>query len=293
MIELLLNAIRLAISEDARKSASSLIDLIRKSPEWERSTCVLEARITPDSREQANLLGTLTLSKMDTLRYSREARNSFEAAYGELVNNAFEHGCKGFRPSIRIVLEISQAYVAVTVVNTGGNKINLHELLKRQAGRENLKPRGRGLQLVAQLSDQFDNVEKNEGLKAVFFIDRCDFRAVELGADVVLIKVIGGIHNPSFSRRLLTEVMHFEGTSVVLDFTRFEAGTRAYNTVLQLSEIFSQSKRQIVALLSRVPDISLPGALIAHSCPEAAAKIGKSSIENQLSEAVRALRASG
>jgi hypothetical protein len=44
MFELFVNAAKFAVSDDVRKSTSAILDLIRRSPEWERDICTLEAK---------------------------------------------------------------------------------------------------------------------------------------------------------------------------------------------------------------------------------------------------------
>src|SRR6476659_6920424 len=94
MIELLLGAVKLALSEDARKSAAGLVDFIRRSPDWQKDICTLEAKVDCDSREHAYLLGGLTADKMASLGYAHDAVSAFAYVYRELTSNAFEHGCK-------------------------------------------------------------------------------------------------------------------------------------------------------------------------------------------------------
>src|SRR6266496_528149 len=94
MIELIIDAVKLIFSEDARKSASGLIDFVRRSPDWQKDICTLEATVDTGSREHAHLLSGLAAEKMKNLKYAARSVADFESVYQELIANAFEHGCK-------------------------------------------------------------------------------------------------------------------------------------------------------------------------------------------------------
>src|SRR5215467_9879335 len=133
MIELLLSAAKLALSEDARKSATGLIEFIRKSPDWQKDICTLEAKVDADSREHAFLLGGLTADKMWTLGYAKDSINDFLYVYRELTSNAFEHGCKpASKDRVTILIEVTAHYISVSVRNPSGAKFDLRSLHDKQ-----------------------------------------------------------------------------------------------------------------------------------------------------------------
>src|ERR1700676_2790289 len=146
MYDLLLNAAKLAVSEDARKSASALIDLIRRSPEWQRDMCALDAKIEVSHREHAALLADLAATKLSALSFKADAVEAFRTSFSELVANAFEHGC-GDKEAVRISMEISQTYISLTVENPKGNQFDLAACIQRCRSRLKWEPafrRGRG-----------------------------------------------------------------------------------------------------------------------------------------------------
>ena len=283
MFELFLNAAKFVVSDDVRKSTSAILDLIRRLPEWERDICTLEAKIGPAFSEQASLLSHLTVSKMTNLGYSAERIEAFKLCFFELVSNAFEHGCRSAKESIRIVIDITVAYVALTVLNSKGYKFDAegivregHRLLKSNP----FSQRGRGLLLSFKTADKLRNVEGNEGVKAIFFEDAVLFRIDELKG-LTIIEIIDGLYNPSFERRLIATASNYLETDLILDFSRWVADPHSSITssvVLKLSDLYARSGKRIVALLPPrrfESEVILPDSVIAHSWAEALAKVFK------------------
>jgi hypothetical protein len=64
VFDLLLNATKLLVSDDARKTASSLLEAVRRSPEWKHDVCELSDRIDKRFREQASLVSAVAGEKL-------------------------------------------------------------------------------------------------------------------------------------------------------------------------------------------------------------------------------------
>jgi anti-sigma regulatory factor (Ser/Thr protein kinase) len=222
MIDILLNATKLALSEDARKSASAIVDLIRRSPEWERDICVLQAKIEFKHDEHAALLAGLAATKMKNLHFNGQTIEAFQTSYLELTRNAFEYGC-GAKGEIEITVDVSSVYVSVITENSRGLELDLDRLVRRQRELIANNPRslrGRGLLLVEELADTFQS-DPPRGVKAVFYRDRVDLDTLDFRG-VKIVWVNGGIYNPSITRRLKELVSNaLREFNVVLDISRF------------------------------------------------------------------------
>jgi len=297
MIDIVLNAAKIVISEDARKSASALFDLIRRSPEWQRDFCTLEAKIEARASEQAYLLGEVTVEKMRHLQYSGDSVGAFRGSYTELVTNSFEHGCdKDKNKKIGVLVEINPHYVALTVTNPKGRKFDVIKCLEDQrvALSRNLNARtGRGLLLVSELADSLDSTLDKEGVKVVFYKPSVSLRIDEL-EDIVIIEIIDGAINPSASRRITEAAQRFLNRNLILDFFKYktekEHATELLRSYLDLGTVFEQTGKKVVILLNPNPSSAvaslrlLPASMLASSWDEALAKVDRLHLRERIKQ---------
>ncbi len=298
MIDLILNAVKIAVSEDTRKSASALVDFIKRSPAWQQEICTLEAHIENTSVEHAYLLGGLTSDKMQSLGYTSDAITAFEYTYRELTSNAFEHGCRpGSKDRVTIAIDITMHYVSFAVRNPSGRQFELEQIIESQ--RTNLtadqrSKRGRGLVIAAEFADSLSPIENGEGVKAVFYKPAVVLRLSQLD-DVAIIHVIDGLENPSIRRRIRDIAEPQLGKHLILDLVKFAAkpelrtpSTTLLTGSLELQEKFQAAGRRMVLLVNPKPSSKVfrlgifDPSILAYSVNEALNKIGKPQLRDEL-----------
>ena len=316
MIELIIDAVKLVFSEDARKSASGLMDFIRRSPDWQKDICTLEAKVNADSQEHAYLLGELAVDKMTNLAFSPDSEVSFNSVYRELTANAFEHGCKANPDApITIVIEITRHYVALTVSNPRGSRFDFASLL--EAERTNLKnnplsPRGRGLVTSSESADLLTATKSGEGLKALFYNPAVELKINRIG-DVGIIHVLGGFANPSLNRRINSLAEQYQECDLIVDmarrpiqdadsrkraaqYKRDDAGefdTARITHSLELQERLAARGKRVAYLLRdariKPPAGILPASLWTSSVLGALTLIGKLHLQSQFEKVISRL----
>jgi len=221
MIKILLDAVKIALSKDARQSASGLIEFIRRSPNWQKDICTLEATIGSDSQEYTYLLGGLTKEKMKALGYGNESVSAYEFVYRELTSNAFEHGCPKNKPRVTIIIEITSHFVSVTIRNPRGAIFNLNSLIEAQKEKLARNPnlsRGRGLVACREYADVLQMTPKNDGVKAVFYNPPVKLKTERI-ENLAVVRLIEGMENPSMPRRLEAEARKMQDCNLVIDFS--------------------------------------------------------------------------
>lgn len=278
MVEILLNAAKLAFSEDARKSVSALVDFIRRTPQWQSDICELEARVDLAHREVAVLLQSLTEAKLQNLDFSADAVAAFRLAAHELIINAFENGCEDDK-AITVALSTSPSYVSVSVHNARGHDFDLYEQLEVSRARLEQNPkstRGRGLITVEEAADALEQAG-SRGVKAVIYRERVQFERLN-AENPAIFKLLGGMYNPSLSRRIVALVgPALAKSDVILNLSVFPSNPSvAYTTTLQLDELAKSHGRQLVLLLNEGAAITtspfaLAGLTVVHDWLEAAA----------------------
>lgn len=301
MFDLFLNTAKFFTSEDARKSASALIEMIRRSPEWQKDICTLDAHIQKSYDEQAMLLSDLTTSKMQNMDFASEAVTAFKSIFLELIRNAFEHGCKSEKDSVSITIEITQTFVSLKIVNPKRRKFNLKTAIETNKSvlTKNLSVlRGRGLILVKELADSLKMVEDGSGVKAVVYSERVSFKS-EVFDGLAIVTLKNGLFNPAVSERLSIEVGKFPKLDVIINLRNFSSdidiSTEMQSEIIKLStvnvktisvktkkEISKKSSRKIVTLLAldAPENIMLPKQIIVYSWKEALTKLGKGALLN-------------
>lgn len=254
MFDVLLNAAKLALSEDGRKSVSNIIEIIKRSPEWQRDICVVKAKVEYTHQEHAALLAGLAAAKLQSLDFTGEGIEAFRTSYLEMTTNAFEHGCAKDQ-AIGITIEVSTEYVSATIENARGYDFDMPSMLqnkRRQIAANPRSRRGRGLVLVAELSDTLDKVAPR-GLKAVFYRSRVEFEKLNF-RDLIVVRLNDGMLNPSLSRRLFRLISHALVTSdVVLDLSEYAsyAGTVLVTVLLELGELGQTAGHELVVIVAR------------------------------------------
>ena len=161
MIEILLNAARLAVSKDAREGVSGLIAALDNAPAWKRSVVTLEAAFTGEEKERLHLLRDVIVQKLQSLDYQPRTCGNFRLVFGELSANAIEHGKPSRWRKARVLVDVSQTYVSLTVFNPKRSKVNLTRWIER--AKDHLvatqkRGRGRGLLMTYRKADSLEQV---------------------------------------------------------------------------------------------------------------------------------------
>lgn len=259
-------------------------------PSNELKAPFIDVELKKDEAEKISHYRNIAVSKIESLRYTAEVIRSFSTAYSELVNNAFEHGWRNNRDTIKITIDVNSSFIALTVINLGGRKFDIQEIMERNRKKIHEDPhtrRGRGLLVVAELSDTFENLADQRSVKAVFFADRVVFNIqVQEEKGLTILEVLEGLYNPSFQRRLTVTAKKLLQNHLILDFQRWVTSTVAHFVIIELNELYSLSGKRIVALIA--PDSGdqgseaiLPDAVIAYTWEEALRKIFDSQSDDQ------------
>ncbi|MFC5863924.1 ATP-binding protein [Acidicapsa dinghuensis] len=277
MVEILLNAAKLAFSEDARKSVSALVDFIRHTPQWQSDICELEAKVDLAHREVAVLLQSLAEAKLQNLNFPPDAVAAFRLTAHELTTNAFENGCEN-EQAISIALSTSPGFVAVRVENARGYDFDLTRQLEQSRVSLMQNPRstrGRGLMTVAEAADTLEQAG-DRGVKAVIYRERVQFERLN-AQNPAIFKLLDGMYNPSLSRRIVALLEPALAKSdVILDLSIFPSSPSvAYTMTLQLDELARSHGHRFVLLLNSGAAITaspfaLAGLTVVHDWLEAA-----------------------
>lgn len=261
MFDVLLNAVKIALSDEVRKSTAALLEIIRRSPEWQKEICTVEARIQKTDEEQALLISNLAKNKMADLGYSPETIMDFGTIYVELTRDAYEHGCRKGKGSIKIITHVSPQYIALSVINSSGRRFELEQTVKnaQKILRATPKsPRGRGLLWVSAIADKLTSIGKGTGVKAVVYKSRVVLEEFTI-EDVTIITVLDGVLNPSFRRRLIDTVNQIPRGQLVLNLSNYltEYGTELITMALELESEFRQRQGKVCVLLPQLRSLGI------------------------------------
>ena len=218
MFELLLNAVKIALSSNARESASTIIDFLIRSPDWQKEICTIEARVPIEECERISLVEDIIANKMALLSYANSSVASFRFIFGELTHNAFNHGAKNSKEKIvRIVVDISPTYIAVSVYNPRGIPVDLARWIEK--GAKQLKDSemlggGRGLVAVKRLADVTEAIG-SEGIKSIIYQDLVKITS-KVKEDCVIISPSGGRSNPSYGERVIDYITSLGERKIIL-----------------------------------------------------------------------------
>lgn len=266
--------------KDTKKSSDT--ELVARSAGTTDDTSIIIATLRKSDQEKTAQFSSLTVSKMKEFEYEAEVISVFKSAYAELVGNAFEHGWRRNRDEVEIIIDVTQAYVALTVSNPKGRKFDIEVEMDKNRGWLATTPtqrRGRGLLLVSELADSLESTANNEGIKAVFYKDSVEFMVeTKQEDDLAIIEIVNGLYNPSFRRRLLTTASRYLQYNLILDFRRWVTSTISHDVILDLDELYAKSGKQIVALTASTDGLHrseaiLPDSIVAYSWDEALRKI--------------------
>lgn len=218
MFELMLNAVKVAFSKDARESATALIDVLRRSPDWEKAIGTIEARVSNEFRERVKLLEDVVADKLKALQYEASSIGAFRTAVQELTANAFEHGVTSrTHRTIRLVIETSQSYVSVCVHNPKKSPFRLADALaaaaRHRVESQNLG-RGRGLIAVCRRTDVVEMID-DRAIKALIYRDVVDIERHD-SQGIIIAVVTSGHSNPSLPRRVRDYLDDHFGQRIVL-----------------------------------------------------------------------------
>lgn len=271
MIDLIFNAIKLAVSADARKSAADLIATIRRSPEWQKETCSLVARIPLAQAEQADFIVQVVIPKLKSLDYSDYAIDEAVTLLHELLRNAFEYGCSAPRDKVHLKVDITPAYLSIIINNSKRHPFDFGTALSEARARiasSTTAKRGRGLIRISDIADVVSPMPNQQGVKAVFYRERVRLE-VSVEQDVVFIVLTSGFYNPSLQRRLMALAANYRDLDMVLDLRGWSTLTTLETTVLDLQELLAQTRKRVVAIFRRQHPPLLPPDLVAYSREQA------------------------
>jgi len=241
MFELLLDAMKLALSKDARENAAALIELFRHSPDWQKDICTLEARIGHGEAERAWLVRDLLVAKLDALSFPDDCRRQYATTFTELARNAFEHGGRTRSP-VRVVADTSSTFIATVFFNARHHAPDLPKALRDARERLASDPAaasGRGLLLASEHADELTIVEP-KGIKAVFYQDRVRI-VTKTVRGILLVSIAAGHLNPSVTRRLMTFLERDRPAALILVLDAGLDGPRTTAIGNAFSQIAQQS----------------------------------------------------
>ena len=300
MIEVFINAVKLLVSPDARTAGSAIVDLIRRTPEWQKGIAELEVHVSCDAFETAHLIRDLCVEKLQTFHYPSSAIAAFGTVFEELSRNAIEHGCVDKTgAAIAIVIASSKTYVSLQIRNAKGIKFNLSDALLLQRTKLTAQPsasRGRGLLMVDDLADEFSALPRRDGVKAVVYADRVELHVFE-NADVAVVALGTGLFNPSCVRRVETMVRTLSHPFLILDFTSFtshDSSSVFIGTVLRLEAQLAASDRRLLGVdpAVSVPSFAsyLPKGVFFRSLEEALASVQRDDLAVSFKHAIEERR---
>ncbi|MBT3312994.1 MAG: hypothetical protein HN390_00130, partial [Anaerolineae bacterium] len=272
---------------------------------WKDDISTLEAKVPKRYEEQSFLLSDLTASKLEHLGYSDTAISAFKTIYSELIKNAFEHGCKKDADKIKVVLDITNVYVSISVVNPFPRKVHLKKTLSERSNASNLGVRGRGLLLCRDLADSIKPISRGLGVKAVIYRERVEFD-IKTHQDVMIISIRKGESNPALITKLETIALTYPDKRIIF---HFHSNTGVRNTDVaglvvrinlpsysrlylppyspqlsnfedeQISESIQNNVRAVILFLGAIDSIFyLHDNMIARDWEEAFKKIGRSDL---------------
>jgi|GEM_PF-3080687 anti-sigma regulatory factor (Ser/Thr protein kinase) len=143
-----------------------------------QETAIIRDTVSRASRERVHLVRKEAIERLAQSSYSPVTQDAFSLVFGELVNNAFEHGCASATCSITVEIEVTWAYVILVVKNGRGIKFNVDEALQPAVDKLRANPherRGRGLVTVYNLADTLEATPNHDGVKAAIYHDRVVF----------------------------------------------------------------------------------------------------------------------
>jgi anti-sigma regulatory factor (Ser/Thr protein kinase) len=229
---------------------------------------ILESGIRLEDSEAGTSLLERASNKLAEAEYPAEVLDSFRVVFMELIRNAFEHGCRKGEDKVYILVDIDPYKTSLVVVNPPGVVFNLESSIRRQRlalARNDMRPRGRGLLLVRELSDDLRSVQNGNAVKAV--LERIPvILDVTTDGGVAVIFVQSGVHNDSLERRITELVHQYLDHDLVIEFPRAKRrpGTWGISVIIRLAGLCRKHGRKLVAVANDYGAF-VPGALRAPS----------------------------
>ena len=290
MIELLLNTVKLLAAKETREVGSSVLEAIRKTPDWQRDICTITLRVDSANKELTHLIRTLCVEKLTNLNYDSRIVNSFQTSYTELVANAFEHGCfKNKEEPVEIETDITKAYVTLRVKNAKGMRWDFNSTLQNAITKlqdSPKSPRGRGLALVNWIADEFEGQGDNQTVKAVFYKDFVELETFDF-QNFTFLRLKSGLFNPSCSRRIeklaLSKLyLHY---NLILDLSLWKhvGPTIIQTMILHLENIYENQGRKFIVIAS---EIEVPGASMVRTRQEALELLNSSNLLQEMERTI-------
>jgi len=104
------------------------------------------------------------------------------------------------------------------------------------------KKRGRGLILTARNADSFEPINKNKGVKVVFYKSAAEFKIHSLGdKEITIIEITEGIFAPSFEEKLIAVARNYLHTNLILDFSHWGVSVHSSAhsaVVIELNDLY-------------------------------------------------------
>jgi anti-sigma regulatory factor (Ser/Thr protein kinase) len=290
MIDVIFNAVKFVVSPEFRSSAASIVEHLRKTPEWEKDFCTLDITIPRRSAEQAVFFRDLAAVKLAALTFRPPTVTAFKTSFTELVGNAFEHGCRGLWPRVNIVIEITVSFAALAVYNSRWRRLDLQRQLERARARLDADPgarRGQGLVLVSKLADELRQ-DGPRGVKAVFYPAPVEFNVRTFG-DLAVIKLNNAesLDNPAAGRRLLDLASNYLTHHIILNFNVVvdpSGGSKLREAFLELKDLTALSAKSLVVYMPNNLGIRVPDAMAAFTWENALRKATRPDLVGRVQE---------
>jgi hypothetical protein len=161
-----LGGAKILLSKPVLSSVREVFKYVTSLPQWKRDIIEVKATIKKRDRERAKSFGHGIRLKMQDGFGSGEIAD-FLAAFYELVDNAFSHGCASDSDSVTVRAVIFGAGVSAEVINN--NKSKKIPDLDQLKNAEPTGATGRGLKQVFSLVHQASVTRGGRGLKIVLY----------------------------------------------------------------------------------------------------------------------------
>jgi anti-sigma regulatory factor (Ser/Thr protein kinase) len=126
-------------------------------------------RLRSDWREYVHMVAQHLDHRLDASGAGGEMRGHAHTAFAELVDNAFEHGCRGAKQGIvAITIDLNSAFLRLEVSDPGEG-FNARKVLEEVRSEPLTRERRRGLLLVSQFADILEYSDKGNRVKCVVY----------------------------------------------------------------------------------------------------------------------------
>jgi anti-sigma regulatory factor (Ser/Thr protein kinase) len=161
-----LTAAKILLSKNVLGSVRDVFKYLTSAPEWKRDIVELKAKIKKRDKEQAKTFGHAIRLKMQD-EFGQGDVTDFLAAFYELADNAFSHGCESDNDSITLRAVIFGAGVSAEVINN--NKSKTIPDIAHFKNAEATGVTGRGLMEVLAIVHHATMTHDGRGIKIVLY----------------------------------------------------------------------------------------------------------------------------